>query len=235
MLWSMAWKQFQSNRRRATARARHANEPALEDYNWNPGGFEPPRWSRAAKSVEAVGVFALFLSMFNWWAFFKQGPLIIKIIVSLFDLIFIFGCGQAALRLGRTMKFGGSRIEFVRFPYRLGEPVVIRWLTPSGIDRIRKGAFSLRCIGEWYETSGTGRNRTRTLVHEEKWSGTWSLDQAQEFLPGKTVELNFDPPAGAPPTCLSAAPAFFWEFEVNLSRPGLDFKETYLVPVYAAA
>ena len=72
-------------------------------------------------------------------------------------------------------------------------------------------------------------NRRPTPCHRR------SLDQAQEFLPGKTVELNFDPPAGVPATCLSATPAFFWVFEANLSRPGLDFKETYLVPVYAAA
>jgi hypothetical protein len=31
---------------------------------------------------------------------------------------------------------------------------------------------------------------------------------------------------------LSAEKPVFWEFEVKLDLPGLDFQETYLVPIY---
>ena len=232
MLWGMAWKQFKSNRRRALAIERHATEPALEDYDWDPHGFRSHCWARTAKSIAFAGFFALFLSMFNWWAWFNKGPFMVKGIVSLFDLILVCVCGYAVLTLSRAIKFGNSQIEYVRFPYRVNEAITVRWLTPPHISRANKGSFTLRCVKEWMETTGTGRDRSRNVVYEEQWSGTWSLEQPEDFPPGKNIDLEFQPPAGLPATSLSGSETYFWEFEVNLSLPGPDFKETYLVPVY---
>lgn len=231
-LWNMAWRQFQSNRRRAHALERHADEPALEDYDWDPHGFHSHCWAKTAKAIAGAGFFALFLSIFNWWAWFAPGPIMVKIIVSIFDLVLAFVCANAVLTFSRAVKFGNSRIEFVRFPYRAVEPIVVRWFTPGGISRTSKGSFTLRCVKEWTETVGTGKNRSTSIVHEEQWSGTWSLDQPEDFPPGKNVDLNFQPPAGLPVTSLSGPQTVFWELEINLTLPGPDFKETYLVPVY---
>jgi hypothetical protein len=232
-LWNMAWRQYQSNHRRARALEHHVNEPALEDYDWDPRGFRSHCWTKTAKAIAGAGFFALFLSIFNWWAWFAPGPLMVKIIVSLFDLILVFVCVQALMTLGRAIKFGDSQIEFVRFPYRVGEPIVVRWLTPPHIDRAEKGTLTLRCVKEWTESTGTGKNRTTTVVHEEQWSGTWSLEQREDFPQGKNIDLEFTPAVGLPATSLSGPQTFFWEFEVNLSLPGPDFKESYLVPVYS--
>jgi hypothetical protein len=231
-VWTMAWKQFQSNRRRAALLANHAGEPALADFAWNPRGFEPRRWVKAAQGVVGTAGLAVFLSMFNWWAFFNQGPVPVKIITGVFDLILLFVFGYALMIIGRAIKFGNSRIEFARFPYRLTEPIVVRWLTPSGINCPATGTFTLRCVEEWYEASGSGSDRSRTLVHEEQWSGIWEQNVPENFPPGKNVEFDFAPPANLPPTNLSAARPVFWEFEVKLKMPGLDFQEKYLVPVY---
>jgi hypothetical protein len=232
MLWNMAWRQYQSNHRRDRALEHHVNEPALEDYAWDPRGFRSHCWAKVAKSVAGVGFFALFLSMFNWWAWFAKGPFMVKAIVSLFDLGLLFYSGYAILTLSRAIKFGNSRIEFVRFPYHVGEPIEVRWLTPPHINQAKKGTFALRCVKEWTESTGTGKNRTTVIIHEEQWSGTWSIDQPEDFPPGKTIDWEFKPAAGLPATSLSGPRTFFWEFEVNLSLPGPDFKESYLVPVY---
>lgn len=232
ILWHMAWRQFQSNRHRAVALRNHPNEPALDDYAWDPRGYRSHCWAKTAKAISGAAFFALFLSMFNWWAWFAPGPVPVKIIVSLFDLILVFVCANAILAFSRAVKFGNSRIEFVHFPYRASEPIVVRWLTPSGISRTSKGSFTLRCVKEWTETTGTGNSRSTTIVHEEQWSGTWSLDQPEDFPSGKNIDLNFQPSPGLPVTSLSGPQTFFWEFEVNLALPGPDFKETYLVPVY---
>jgi hypothetical protein len=232
MLWSMAWKQFKSNRRRAQALERHATEPALEDYDWDPRGFRSHCWARVAKAIAWAGFLALFLSMFNWWAWFEKGPFMVKGIVSLFDLILLGIFWYVALMFSRAIKFGNSQIEYVRFPYRANEAITVRWLTPPHIRRADKGSFTLRCVKEWMETTGTGRDRRQNEVHEEQWSGTWSLDKPEDFPPGKNIDLEFQPVAGLPVTSLSGPETYFWEFEVNLSLPGPDFKETYLVPVY---
>jgi hypothetical protein len=232
MIWGMAWKQLQSNRHRALALEHHISDPALEDYDWDPRGFRSHCWAKTIKSFAGAGFLALFLSMFNWWAWGPHGPWPLKVFVSLFDLWLVFALWQALLTLSRALRFGDSRIEFVHFPYHSNETIVVRWLTPSGMARANKGTFALRCVREFYETTGTGSNRTRYIVHEEQWSGTWQLDQAENFPPGKNIELEFQPATGPPVTCLSGPAIFYWEFEVNLSMPGPDFVETYLVPVY---
>lgn len=232
LVWSMAWRQAQANRRRSEARQRHLDEPAMLDYDWDVSGFEPARWSKAAGAVAAAAGFALFLSIFNWWAFFGKGPGMVKAIVGFFDLILLLVAGHAVMQVGRAFKFGPSRIEFLRFPYRVGEPIVVRWLAPVGVSRVLKGSVTLRCVEEWFESRGTRRERTPTLVHEQKWSGTWFVDQPADLPTGTPVDLSFSPPPEMPATNFHAQRPVFWELEVNLSLPGLDFTETYLVPVY---
>jgi hypothetical protein len=69
-------------------------------------------------------------------------------------------------------------------------------------------------------------------VHEQLWSGTWLLDREHTSQRSDYIELRFEPGADVLPTNLHADRPVFWELEVNLDLPGLDFEETYLVPVY---
>jgi len=73
------------------------------------------------------------------------------------------------------------------------------------------------------------------VVHDEIWRGTWIIEQPRNFQFREKVELSFDRPLGARSTELSADKPIFWELEVKLDLPGLDFSETYLVPVYGRA
>ena len=232
MVWAMAVKQFRSRRRREQAASLHAGEPALDDYDWDPRGFQGPRWKRAAAALGRCLFLSLFLSAFNFWAFWANGPWLVKGVVTLFDLILLAAWWEAFIRLGRALKFGGSRIVFNPFPCRLSGPIAIRWRPAKGIVQTSKGSFTLRCVEEWFESHGTGKSRTTTMIHEEIWRQTWVLDEARMFRSGEEIVLQFDQPAGALPTCLSADRPVFWEFEVKLDLPGLDFEETYLVPVY---
>ena len=235
MLWRMGWRQREANRRRALALL-DGSDPALADYPWNPHGFTPPRWSRVAKTIGAVVFLALFLSMFNWWAFFGKGPLPVKIFVGIFDLILLALIWHAMIVVGRAIKFSGSSVEFSKFPFRPGEMLVLRWLVPQGMMRATQGSFTLRCVEEWYESTGSGKNSNRHLVQEQVWAGTWHLDQPQELQPGETEKLDFALPSDAASTSLSTGKTktVFWELAVDLDLTGLDFKEKYLVPVYRA-
>jgi hypothetical protein len=232
MFWGMARKQYVSTHRRREAVRRYRDEPALADYGWDPRGFEAPRWKRAVTSVFRAGFLALFLSIFNWCAFYANGPWMAKAIVILFDLFLVAVSFGAGVSVVRALKFGGSRIEFAHFPCRLSEPVVVRWQPATGIVRVNRGSFTLRCVEEWFERHGSGKNQPAQLVHEEISSGTWHLDEGRAFEPGKWVELRFELSADAPSTQLSAVRPVFWELEVKLDLPGLDFAEIYLVPIY---
>jgi hypothetical protein len=234
MVWGMAWKQFAAERSRREAVRRHPNEPALADYPWHPDGFTVSEWTGAAKAFALATGLSIFLSMFNWWAFGMDGPWMIKGIVCLFDIIAVLLWVKVVQMLGRALKFGHSRVEFTQFPCRLPGPVVLRWQPVHGINRIHHGTFTLRCAEEWMESSGSGKNRSVTLIHEEIWSANGIIEQPRNFPLHDAVELRYELPADALPTRLSADKPLFWELEVKLVMPGLDFNETYLVPVYGS-
>jgi hypothetical protein len=232
MLWGMAWRQFAANRQRLKAARQYPNEPALADYHWHPDAFEVSGWQGAVKAVGIAIGMTVFLSIFNWWAFWADGGWVVKAVVVPFDCFGLVMWWQAGRQIGSAVKFGHSRIAFTRFPYRLLEPVVIRWQPGGGISQVNKGSFTLRCVEEWTEARGSAKTRSVNLVHEEMWSAKWILDQPRKLQVTEAVELRYDLPPGAQPTRLNADRPVFWELEVNLDVPGLDFKQTYLVPIY---
>ena len=232
LVWGQAWRQFAANRSRQEAVRRFPQEPALADYPWHPDGFDVSEWTATVKAFGwAIGM-TVFLAMFNWWAFGAHGPWMVKAVVGLFDLIALACWVLAVRQLLRTFKFGHSRVEFATFPYRLRQPVIVRWHPSRGVDRMNKGTFTLRCVEEWTESQGTGKNQSNILVHEEIWSARWLIEQACSLPSRDSVELRYDLPADALPTQLAADRPIFWELEVKLDLPGVNFRDTYLVPVY---
>ena len=233
----MALRQHAVLRRRKEQAALHPDEPALADYGWDRSGFEAPRWSRPVRTLLAAVFLTVFLSIFNWWAFVAGGPWMVKAIVLVFDALLVACWWTFALHLGRALKFGGSRIEFAHFPCVLGEPVVLGWRPAEGISQVRGGTFTLRCIEEWWEQHGSGKNRSSRLVCECLWSGTWHVEEARVLEASDPLELKFELPPDARSTQLNpvekGARSVFWELEARLDLPGLDFVESYLVPVYA--
>jgi len=233
MVWGMTIRQFRANRRRAVIKGTTRADLAMADYPWDIRGYQPSRWGKAFKVGTAALALSIFLSIFNWWAFFSNdGSLFVKLIVGVFDLVLIFAWGHFILTLVRAIRFNASRIDYTEFPYSTGSVVLIRWQSPSGITKPSRGSFVLRCVEEWTETTGSGDNRSTRVVQEEIWSGAWQLDPTDELLPGKLREFNFAPPPNALPTSLSVGKTIYWEFEVKLEMSGPDFVETYLVPVY---
>jgi hypothetical protein len=231
-VWGMASTQRKEEMRRREAVRRFGGSEALTDHAWDPRGYTPPHWARALQGVVGAGFMTLFLSVFNWWAWGAHGPVVVKIVVVLFDLILVLIWQKAVLGVGRAIKFGDSRVEFDHFPLSVKGPIAIQWVPPRGIARADRGSVTFRCIEEYYEERGSGKDRSRWLVHDELCAETQSFDKAQTFVPGRRVEFRFEPPEGAQPTHLSADRPVYWEFEVVLSMPGPDFVERYLIPVY---
>lgn len=235
MVWSMAWRQYKENRRRVLAQLKYPNNPALADYAWDVKGFTAPRWTPVLKQFAGGAAITLFFSVFNWWAWFAKGGLFIQVFVGFFDAIIIGFWVYAFVVFGRAIKFGTSRIEYTQFPYYTGDKIVFRWLTPTGIGRAESGTFKLRCVQQWYETSGSGNNRSKQIIQEVQWSAQTSLARPEQISPGKAVELSFDIPGSALATDMNAGKPIYWELAINLKERGLDFNQTYLVPIYKRA
>lgn len=233
MVWGMAARQQRAERHRREALRRYSATDAHTDHAWNPRGETSRQWPRAGRALMMAAFMTVFLSMFNWWAWGeKSSPVMVKIIVSVFDLILVAVWWQAVVLVSRAVKFAASRVEFDHFPYALDRPVVFRWIPPRGVGPAVKGEFTLRCVEEFYEERGSGKDRSKSLVHEVVCEETQSFDHTETFAAGRPVEFRFSPPEGAPSTALSADRPVFWEFVVRLTMPGPDFEEQYLIPIY---
>ena len=232
MLWQMGWKQLKAENRRQRVMANRTADPALADYAWDIRGYTPPRWSPAVRAIVMAILFSALLAVFNWHAFFRGGGWLFRIVVMLFDALLAYVIWTAIVTTGRALKFGGARVEFARFPFRRSQPVVLRWRVPSGMTRANAGTFTLRCVKEWHERSSSDQDSSPHLVQEQVWCAVHRIAQPQELMPGKFEEVSFELPADVPATQLSSATPAFWELAVELDLAGLDFKESYLVPVY---
>jgi hypothetical protein len=135
----------------------------------------------------------VFLSIFNWWAFWADSPWMVKAIVTLFDCFGLALWWRAARQLGHALKFGRSRIDFTCCPYHLSEPVIIRWRPNDRIHEVLKGTFTLRCVEEWTESRGRGETRHTALIHEEIWSAKWNIDGLRKLQVKDPMELRYDP------------------------------------------
>jgi hypothetical protein len=85
-----------------------------------------------------------------------------------------------------------------------------------------RGSFTLRCVEEWWETSGSGNNRSTRLVKKSVWSGTWQLESDRSIAGGQAPANFALSPARTPrpPTSSAAEKPIYWEFEVKLEMAG---------------
>lgn len=205
---------------------------AMKDYPWNSREYVPSRWAPVRNSLVGLIFFAAFTAILAYLVINKPVPWWLGLIAALLGLITLGMGYDAGVKLSRAIKFGSSRIIFDSFPYRLNHPVIIKWEPPKGLTEANAGSFTLRCVEEHYETTGSGEDSSRLLVHTELWRGSWLLNNRQAFYAGEKVNIRYTPPDGLSGTQLSAERPIFWEFEVKLQMPGPNFYETYLVPIY---
>lgn len=219
---------------RLKSRARqHPEEPALGDHEWDRAGSRDEGKRGIIGSFVAGALISLFALPFLYVGFFEDGgiPFAIGGIV-----VALVGCGALAYAvylLRRRLKYGGGRIAFPRFPLRTGEMLEARWIGDKPIHNYHRITFTLRCIEEEIEVSGTGKNRNRRHVRYERWADTFDVEGPGEYAGGTPISLTFYPPADAPSTALRQKPPRYWECEIHAQTPGVDFRQTYLLPIYA--
>ncbi|MEO8501759.1 MAG: hypothetical protein ABI565_12640 [Vicinamibacteria bacterium] len=220
----------------ANRKEEHPTEPWFWDYPWDTRRAESGGLGGALQAFAMFAFLAVFLSMFNWWAFFSdEGPLPVKLFIGFFDLIAVLVLLGALYSLFQYFKYGTSRFHFARFPFRPGSSL------EGGLEASRRvlGApsigLTLRFIEEVTETHGTGKNRSTNTVlyclHEIK----QDLN-ASQFDSGSSeaeIPITIRLPAGEEyANRLLESPRRYWELEVKAETPGIDYAARFLIPVY---
>ena len=219
-----------ANRRRAKGLRGRLDQPWFRDYDWEPRGITDRAFGRPLQSLFFALFMTVFLAPFNWWAFVSpDGNFMIKAIVGIFDLALVLVVGSFFYRLGQFLKYGFSHLRFVRFPFFPGEELAVIFRT----NRFEKLTFTLRFVEERLETRGAGSNRSTHHVIDEHYKEQRTL----EPRPGDSeVDVAFDLPDNPEwVNAMSGKPVRYWELLVEAETPGIDFKTSFPVPVYAHA
>lgn len=216
-------------------RAEHPLEPWFWDYPWDSRRAESGGLGPAIQSFVAFLFLSLFLSMFNWWAFFSgDGPWPVKLFVIFFDLIALAVLFGAIYLLFQYFKYGKSRLHFARFPFRPGRAVEAGLEAGSRLAATEAISVTLRYIEEVTETTGSGKNRSSTQVlyclHEVK-----QQLRAGQFdpSPGMAIPIHIRLPNGDYSNRLGETPRRYWELEIKADTPGIDYSARFLLPVYS--
>jgi len=235
LLWAMGYRRMRFRRQLAASRRMHPDEPACADYPWDREGFIPDRWGPVLKALAMLPFMLALLAVMNYMVFVADGgaPLFAKLIVGCFDLILLFSLYRLALMLLRAIKYGRTRLRFAHFPFRRGDVLPVRIELPAPARRAHGGRLTLRQIEEFWEVTGRrGKNRNKRIVHDCAWSGERVFEEGGLPVNSSVLEVDFLIPAEAMPTRIDAERPLFWELELELATPGVDYCQRYLVPVY---
>ena len=251
-VWAIAFRAIRAARRRETLARQNQTPAALLDYSWDDGGFRANPWRKAIRLLAWILVLSVFLSPFNylvlgdaWRAIShfdrKDGVFaalglfnfIPALIIAIFDGVLLWMLGLFVLAVFRAVRFGGSRLKWSRFPIPPGCEVELTFELPRTIVSFERADIDLRCIEEFWETSGHGDNRSRRLIHEQIWSerATFGREDCDPVTCALTARFSIPPEARV--TSISIPPVVFWRADLRVAMAGPDYVATFLVPVYA--
>ena len=215
-------------RRVRRLRETHVRQPWVWDHPWDERGSRDDSGRRIGRAVWFTGFLALFLVPFNWVGFFSpERPVIFAGVAVLMDCLLVAAAWRAAYLTGQRAKYGPAMLRFRRFPFKPGGEVEVHMARPARLAGIESPVAVLRCVQERYEVRGSGDDRSQAVVAYELWSDR----QPATFKWGEFV-WRFALPEGVPGTALSERPPRYWEMELAVEMPGMDFAGTFLVPVY---
>jgi len=218
-----------------TLRRRYPDESEMQDHPWDREGFTPPRWKSAIGAFVVALFLAIFLSVFNWFAWFhEERNLFVQFITVLFDLVLLAVIWGAIAQLYRAVRFGNCRVHYPRFPMRPGERIELRFTLPSGITQVRHAVMRLRCLQEYTVTRGTGKSRSTTPYQDQLYLDEKRLEAAEIGSMPRELRMEFDLPAEGYSTNLDAKLPVAWEVELELEVPGINAVYPFLLPIYRA-
>lgn len=223
--------------RRADYAAKQAaampEQPWVWDYPWRREGIGNDTRRQIARSLGFALFVAIFLTPFHWVGFFApNAPLVFGIFALIFDLVVVGLLVRAVRLMLMRERYGASWLRFARFPFHPGEPLDVTLDGYGGLSGLPRLTGELQCIQERYEMRGSGRDRGKQVVCYTLWSAATTVDRNRDG----GFAFHFDLPPDALTSALSERPARFWQLVVNSDDvPGVDYKASFLVPVYASA
>ena len=223
--------------RMAARREANPREPWTWDHPWSPYGSHDDAGRTMARVAGFAAFGAILLAPFNWLSFFSGADVGgLKPVTAIFDLMMIGVGAWAAYLVARRRKYGVGMLRFRRFPFTTGDEVEVMLARVGPLASLDALEATLRCVQERYETTRRSGKRESRVVCYEVWSETRRSEQGDgRRSTERDFTWRFTVPESVPGTTLSERPPTYWELEVKAEMPGVDYRATFLVPVYEDA
>ena len=202
-------------------------QPWLADYPWERRGGRDLVPREVPRAFTGAAVVAAFAAIFAWAGFVADAGVAFQLAGGLLVVGAVAATVRALCVAGGILRWGRSRLRFADFPCAPGGTIEVIFddLVP-GVRALPLRA-TLRCVQERWETREVARERQVETAHWELWR------ESVTVAPGER-SARFALPAGAPGTALGARPARWWELELVVAEPRVEWRARFLVPVYAA-
>ncbi|MCM2254211.1 MAG: hypothetical protein NDJ94_00950 [Vicinamibacteria bacterium] len=218
-------------RRRRRLRAERPDEPWRRDHDWNPDGARERPIVESGRALLTLGVAGSGLAGLHAWAW-RHDEWLAGLVLGLFTLFWLVWAAAVALALWRFARHGAVRVEWHRFPLRLGERARFRVACGRPFTDFGRATVTLVCVREKAEnvTDADGDSALTHVAHdrhrdERTFTGA-------ELAP--ELEVAFDLPGGPLATRLGSDAPTYWELHVEADGgPGPRLATALLVPVYA--
>lgn len=232
----MAWG-FQVPRRARQLQAIQSAHPT-EPWMWRDDWAQGRAIGQSVASTGTAWMFAIFwngISWFSVWAAFQKpqpsgkqwGYLVLAIFPAVGIGLFVW----AMVNTLRRMRFGKTAMQLQTVPAALGGDLRgtidarLPYPLPHGIN------LALTCVNR--VTSGSGNNRS-TFDHIV-WQGKQELG-AERIMAGpmgSTIPVDIEVPRNLPGSSPEKSDnQILWLLRAEADLPGVDFDETYEVPVF---
>jgi hypothetical protein len=227
-------------RARRRLRQEHPDQPWLGDHTWDSTGATDDSWRKIVQPLAFKGFLAIFAIPFNWVGFGPPHVIPFGVAAVVMDLIAALMLIDTLRKVLRLCIYGTTRLTFEQFPYFLGKPLEATLLPGRNLSRFKSVVFTLRCVEEVTEVTGTGKDQSTQVVRYQVYGDEFVIGESSA-LDATTagVPVTFLLPDDAPATDFAATPPRYWEIEVKAKSGGElelatgKFDATYLVPVYA--
>ena len=223
--------------RRAAYRREVAANPGqiwLADYHWQREGFSFSAMQEMLSRFLGAVVWYAFLVPFFWVGLTQHGlNRMFFVFGALFALLGLYFWVRWARMVADLFRYGNSVLYFNSFPYFPGSTFDGRLNLQRNLDAIDELTLTFRCVQEKYVTTGTGQNRTTSVVCYELYRDATTFSRVQLASAGGTgLAVSFRIPQEQPVTRLSDAPPTYWEIEARGKGRGADYEAYFLIPVY---
>ena len=218
------------------AAAQRPGQSWFYDFHWRQEGIAFSAFNAMLGRLLAALVWTAFLAPFFWIGFNVREAWVFLIFSSLFALVGLVFWYRWALMLADLLRYGNSYLNYDSFPYFLGGTLRARLRTPHHISDIDALTLTLRCVREQYVTTGSGRNRSTSVVCYELYKEACTLTRDQiAGLAGGEIPVEFRLPANQPTTSLASTPPVYWEIEARGQSRRVGYEAYFLAPVYKAS